>query len=116
MKDHIDRQTHQLIQHLSIPRSSQNEDKEEKNRNIPNVDAHISLPNGQIHFESYEGVPQGRGLRNMKPKGSHLFSEAARKEAREWFKNLSRASLKDPCPPPKLYTPLNSPRGEILNY
>src|SRR3954469_16662263 len=48
--------------------------------------------------------------------GRIVFTEAARKEARAWFKKVAQSSPKKHDRPPKLYTPLNSPQEKILDY
>src|SRR3954467_12866994 len=54
--------------------------------------------------------------RKVGPIGRIVFTEAARKEARAWFKKVTQLSPKNHYRPSELYTPLNSPREKVLDY
>src|SRR5947208_3282416 len=62
-----------------------------------------------------DSIPDG-SHEDVGPIGCIVFTEAARKEAREWFKKVRQPSQKNHYLPFKPYTLLNSSREKVLDY
>src|SRR4051812_10495275 len=66
----------------------------------------------EMHVEyTHDESPEDEG-----PIGRIVFTEAARKEARAWFKKVTQPSQEDQHHRSGQYTPLNNSRGKILNF
>ena len=70
----------------------------------------------QVVKEKHEEPTRDGSQEDAGPIGHIVFTEAARKEARAWFKKVTQSSPKNHYCPSKLYTPLNSSREKVLGY